>query len=129
MRFAALARALDPYAVDALAERLRLPVSVRDLALLAARHANTIQDAEEVDAESVLELLNAVDAWRRPERFGELLKAAGASGTAATRLRRAREAAAAVDAGAIAKASGKGQDIKARLNAARLDAMRTAVRS
>jgi tRNA nucleotidyltransferase (CCA-adding enzyme) len=127
VRFAALARALDPYAVDALADRLRLPASVRDLALLAARHANTIQDAKELDAESVLELLNAVDAWRRPERFEELLKAAGATERAATRLRRAREAAAAIDAGAIAKASGKGDDIKTRVNAARLDAIRAAL--
>jgi tRNA nucleotidyltransferase (CCA-adding enzyme) len=129
VRFAALARALDPYAVDALAERLRLPASVRDLALLAARHANTIQDAQEIDAESVLELLNAVDAWRRPERFEELLGAVGATERAAKRLRRAREAAAAVDAGAIAKAQGKRQDIKERVNAARLEAVRVAVGS
>ena len=127
VRFAALARALDPYAVDALAERLKLPSSVRDLALLAARHANTIQDAEEIDAASALELLNAVDAWRRPERFQELLEASGASDRAASRLRRVREAAAALDTGAIAKTAGKGEDIKARVNAARLEAIRAAI--
>ncbi|HZN26109.1 MAG TPA: multifunctional CCA tRNA nucleotidyl transferase/2'3'-cyclic phosphodiesterase/2'nucleotidase/phosphatase [Burkholderiales bacterium] len=124
VRFAALARALDPYAVDAFAERLKLPAAVRDLALLAARHGNTIQDARELEPESVLELLNAADAWRRPDRFEELLKASGASDRAAMRLRRAREAAAAVDAGAIAKARGQTQDIKERVNAARLDAIR-----
>jgi tRNA nucleotidyltransferase (CCA-adding enzyme) len=129
VRFAALARALDPYAVDGLAQRLKLPASVSDLALLAARHANTIQDAEELDGESVLELLNAADAWRRPDRFRDLLKAAGAGHKAVSGLQKAREAAAAVDAGAIAKAAGRSSDIKQRVNAARLDAIRAALSS
>jgi len=129
VRFAALARALDPYAVDTLANRLKLPASVRDLAVLAARHANAILDAEELAPEAILELLNAVDAWRRPDRFEELLHAsvAGERGTeeALARSKRARDAAAAVDAGSIAKASTK--DIKARVNAARLEAIRKAL--
>jgi tRNA nucleotidyltransferase (CCA-adding enzyme) len=131
VRFAALARVLDPYAVDSLAGRLKLPASVRDLALLAARHGNTILDAEGLTADAILDLLNAADAWRRPERFEELLRAAAAGERgverAAQRLRRARDAAAAVDAGAIAKASAKADDIKARVNAARLEAIRVAL--
>ncbi len=131
VRFAALARVLDPYAIDAIAGRLRLPASVRDLALLASRHGNAILDAEELAPEAILELLNAADVWRRPERFEELLRAAvaGERGTerALQRLRRARGAALAVDAGAIAKASTKPDDIKARVSAARLDAIRAAL--
>ena len=130
VRVAALARELDPYAVDGLAQRLRFPTAVRDLALLAARHRNAILDAEEIPPEAMLDILNAADVWRRPERFEELLRAAsiGERGTARAleRLRRAREAAAAVDAGAVAKATAKGDDIKARLAAARLEAIRTA---
>jgi tRNA nucleotidyltransferase (CCA-adding enzyme) len=130
VRFAALARVLDPYAVDALASRLKLPADVRELALLAARHANTIVDAQELPPEAVLDLLNAVDAWRRPDRFEELLRAAtaGERGTerVVQRLQRARKAAAAIDAGAIAKASAGAQDIKNRVNAARLEALRAA---
>ncbi len=126
VRFAALARALDPYAVEALANRLKLPSAVRDLALLAARHGNTIVDAGELSPEAVLDLLNAVDAWRRPERFEELIRAAvareGGIENALQRLHRAREAACAVDAGAIAKSSSK--DIKQRVNASRLEAIR-----
>jgi tRNA nucleotidyltransferase (CCA-adding enzyme) len=128
-RFAALARALDPYAVDTLANRLRLPAAVRDLAVLGARHSNSILDAEELDPEAILELLNAADAWRRLERFEELLRAstAGERGTAQalTRLKRARDVAAAVDAGSIAKASPK--NIKERVNAARLEAITKAL--
>jgi tRNA nucleotidyltransferase (CCA-adding enzyme) len=126
VRFAALARSLDPYAVEALANRLKLPAAVRDLALLAARHGNTIVDAGELPPEAILDLLNAVDAWRRPDRFEELTHAAvlGERDTASAlqRLQRARAAAAAVDAGAIAKESTK--DIRERVNAARLDAVR-----
>jgi tRNA nucleotidyltransferase (CCA-adding enzyme) len=128
VRFAAFTRALDPYAVDQLATRLKLPASVRDLALLAARHANAILDAEELAPEGILELLDQVDAWRRADRFEELLKAAAAGerGTqrALARLRRAREAAAAVDAGAIAKRSANAREIKERLSGARLEAIR-----
>jgi tRNA nucleotidyltransferase (CCA-adding enzyme) len=127
VRFAALARALDPYAVEALADRLKLPASVRELATLAARHANTIEDALELDAESVLELLNAADGWRRPERFQALIEAAGATDRARSRLLRALGAAAAVDAGAIAKSRRKAEDIRKAVNAARLDAIRAAL--
>ena len=127
VRFAALVRVLDPYAIDTLAERLKLPAAVRDLALLAARHANAIADAEGLPAESLLELFNATDVWRRPERFEQLLQAAvaGETGTEASlrRLRRAHGAAAAVDAGAAAKAAPKRDAIRDRVNAARLEAI------
>ena len=131
VRFAALARALDPYAVEALADRLKLPAAVRDLALLASRHANAIADAEELTADALLELLNAADSWRRPERFGDLLRAAVAgerdSAKAVRRLECARAAAASVDAGAIAKSSANADEIRERLSAARLDAIRKAL--
>jgi tRNA nucleotidyltransferase (CCA-adding enzyme) len=131
VRFAALARALDPFALERLAERLKLPAAVRDLALLAARHANSIVDAEDLPPEAILDLFNAVDAWRRPERFEQLLQAsiAGERGTDAsvTRLRRARDAAAGVDAGAVAKKASKPESIRERVNSARLEAIRSAI--
>jgi tRNA nucleotidyltransferase (CCA-adding enzyme) len=127
-RFAALSRLLDPLAVESLANRLKVPADCRELALLAARHANTVLDAAELDPQSTLELLNTVDAWRRPERFGELLAAsfAGVSDESASqaRLQRARAAAAAVDAGRIARASSGTSEIRGNLDAARLEAIR-----
>jgi tRNA nucleotidyltransferase (CCA-adding enzyme) len=129
-RFAVLAKSLDPYAIDVLANRLKLPSAVRDLAVLASRHANSIADADGLTPEAILDLLNATDALRRPERFAELLRAALANdadrGRAIRRLQRAREAAAAIDAGAVASAGGK-DGIRERVNAARLEAIRTAV--
>lgn len=128
VRFAALARPLDPLALEALAGRLKAPAACRDLALLAARHANTIVDASQLDAAALLELLDATDAWRKPERFAELITAALAAepGTEGVRerLERARQAAAAVDAGAIAKAAPRPGEIRSGVRAARLEAIR-----
>jgi len=132
-RFATLARSLDPLAVESLTGRLRVPADCRELALLAARHANTMLDAGELDAESVLALFNAVDAWRRPERFKELVAAALAgepdAGAGQARLERARAAAAAVKAGDIAKASKDTAAIRGNVDAARLEAIRRGLES
>lgn len=130
-RFAALTRALDPLAVEALAERLRAPAACRDLALLAAQHANALADAADLDAATLLELLNACDAWRRPGRFAELIAAAlidePGAGSARARLGRAWRAAEAVDAGAIARTADNPNEIRSRINAARLEAVRRAL--
>ena len=130
-RFAALARALAPLAVESLANRLKVPSDCRDLALLAARHANAIADATELDAGAVLELFNAVDLWRRPERFADLVIAALAgerdTATARVRLERARDAALAVNAGEIARGARDAGEIKQRINAERLSAVSRAI--
>jgi tRNA nucleotidyltransferase (CCA-adding enzyme) len=130
-RFAALARSLFPLAVESLTGRLKAPADCRDLALLAARHGNTVQDAAELDAQSMLDLFNTVDAWRRPERFVELVTAAFAgkpdAGLAQARLERARVAAVAVKAGEIAQASKNATAIRGNVDAARLEAIRRAL--
>jgi tRNA nucleotidyltransferase (CCA-adding enzyme) len=130
-RWAALTRTLDPYAAEALAQRLKVPTSSRDLSVLAARHANAIADAAELDAAALLELLNAVDAWRKPRRYEELCAVAliGEPHPAATlkRLLDAYRAAAAVDAGAIARTVQGGDAIRDAVAAARLQAIRAAL--
>ncbi len=131
-RFAALTRWLVPLAVDSLATRLKVPADCRDLALLAARYANTVLDAAELDAPAMLELFNATDAWRRPERFAELMMAAFAGEPGAVpaqaRLERVRAAAAAVNAGEIARSSKGPSDIRDNVDAARLEAIRNALK-
>jgi tRNA nucleotidyltransferase (CCA-adding enzyme) len=129
VRFAALLRTLDPLAVQALADRLKVPAACRDLAFLAARHANVIIDAAEIDAETLHGILEAADAFRRPQRFFELVNAALAGEAdaqpARVRLMHALDAAAAVDAGAIASAGSAA--IGERVSAARLEAIRQAL--
>jgi tRNA nucleotidyltransferase (CCA-adding enzyme) len=130
IRFAALARVLEPEAVDALCAKLKAPANCRDLALLAARHAHAIADAADLDAEELQVLFDAADAWRRPERFRDLADAAlaGVSGAAAARarLRTAHDAALAVDAGAVARTQKTPDGIKVAVAQARLAAIRAA---
>jgi tRNA nucleotidyltransferase (CCA-adding enzyme) len=61
--------------VEALADRLKVPGSYRELAILAAREHTMVHRALELRPETVLKLLQECDAFRRPERFGELLQA------------------------------------------------------
>ena len=106
---------------------------VRDLALLALRFQTDLAGAAHAPPEALLGLLRNTDALRRGERFAELLGAfqlagAGAASTqAAQRLRRALEAAGAIDAGGVARAAGSPAEIPARIEAARLEAVRAAL--
>jgi tRNA nucleotidyltransferase (CCA-adding enzyme) len=59
--------------VEAVSERLRVPTDYRELAVLAARWHGLAHRALELRPRTVLELLEACDAFRRPERFRELL--------------------------------------------------------
>jgi len=124
VRFALLAWPLEEKAVEALCKRLRAPNEVRELALLASGYREQIKHAKKPD--ELLDLLKRTDAFRRPERFAELLEVAKTAAPKAdlARLEKARAAAAAVDAGAIAgKASGN--DIGKRVDAARLQAIKS----
>jgi tRNA nucleotidyltransferase (CCA-adding enzyme) len=72
--------------IEALAERLRVPNALRELAVLAARHHGRVHRALELRPATVLELLEACDAFRRAERFGELLLACEADARGRTGL-------------------------------------------
>jgi tRNA nucleotidyltransferase (CCA-adding enzyme) len=75
VRFAALLADTSAVAITALCARLRVPNDYRELALLTARLHRRIADAARLDAAGVLELLEAADAFRRPDRFEQLLRA------------------------------------------------------
>ena len=61
--------------VKALCTRLRVPKECADLAVLATRYHGDIHRAQQLRADTVAKLLGAVDAYRRPERFTQLLQA------------------------------------------------------
>jgi len=132
VRVAVLARGCDPLAIESLAERLKLPSGCRDLALLAARHANVIVDAQELEAAELLELLDSTDAWRRPDRFADLVDAALVDEPRADAVRArfdaAQRAAAAVNAGEIAKQAKTPAEIRPLIDGARLAAIRQALK-
>jgi tRNA nucleotidyltransferase (CCA-adding enzyme) len=133
VRFAVLARVFDPLALESLANRLKAPAACRDLGLLAARHANLIADAAGLDERDLLELLDVTDAWRRPERFAELVQASLVGeqhmDEASVRLQKALAAAAGINAGEIAKQARTPAEIRSRIDQARLNAIREALRS
>jgi tRNA nucleotidyltransferase (CCA-adding enzyme) len=122
VRFAVLAWPLAENEVQALSERLRAPSEVRDLALATVRSREGLKKST---PEALFGVLKGADAFRRPERFAELLEAARLAepGIDTARVERARAAAAAVDAGAIA-ASAQGADIGRLVDEARLKAIR-----
>lgn len=101
-----------------LCERIRIPKDSRDLALLVARYHGNVHRAEELKPSTLADILQAVDAYRKPERFEEFLQACacdfhGRPGFVAKpylqaeRLQKALAAAKSVDAGKIAAELGQ----------------------
>jgi len=122
-------------AVLASCERLRAPTEVRELALVVCRCKSMLASAEGLGAPDLLELLKRADAFRRRERFGDLVAVARAADPgddctrAAARVQLALQAAASVDAGAVAEGAPAPADIPDRINDARVRAIAAALRS
>jgi len=123
----------DVRSAERISARLKVPVDCRDAARLAARWHRIVPGAQSQAPAAVLDLLNAADALRRPERLEALLQvcecdAMSANGAtddfaAASHLRAALKIVKGVDAGAIARsASGKS-------GVSRSDAITTAIRA
>ena len=123
-RFALLTWPLEEAQVNALCDRLRAPNDVRELALTACRCRKKLASTT---PEALLDLLKTADAFRRPERFAELLQVArlAAPGVDTARIERALRAAVSVDAGEIAKRA-TGSDIARLIDQARVEAIRKA---
>ncbi|MDH5859152.1 multifunctional CCA addition/repair protein [Lampropedia aestuarii] len=70
------AKARKQEALHALAERLRVPSDIRDLSILVAEEGPDITRLPvSLDAGCILHLLERCDAFRRPERFEQILTA------------------------------------------------------
>lgn len=124
--------------VEELCNRLKVPNGYRELAVLAARHHAAVHRAGELRAGTLLKLLETVDAFRRPDRFRELLLACESDARGRTGLedqpypqagylQRARDAAAAVTLTEEERESLKGPFLGERLREKRLAAV-TAVK-
>jgi tRNA nucleotidyltransferase (CCA-adding enzyme) len=59
--------------VEQLAQRLRVPNHLRELAVITARYHTHVHRALELNATTVLKTLESCDALRRPERFTDFL--------------------------------------------------------
>lgn len=98
--------------VEAVCERLRVPTECRELAVVVAREHGNVHRSGELNAAAVMRLLERCDAWRRPQRFAEMLLACECDARGRTglenqsypqraRLQRALDAALAVDTAAV----------------------------
>jgi tRNA nucleotidyltransferase (CCA-adding enzyme) len=122
VRYAVLCWPLEEAEITALCERLKVPNEERELALLACRVQKLLTASQAGD---LLNLFKRADALRRPERFDLLLQAAGIAqpGFNAARIQMALSAAAAVDAGEIARRASAPAAISALLDQAREQAI------
>ncbi len=122
--------------IAALCARLRIPTAYRDLAELTARYHAQVHRAQQLRPGTILKLLEATDAFRRPDRFDELLAACeadacGRAGLAdqpypqAEYLRRARAAGAAVTLTSAERQGLAGPAVGERMRAKRLEALQS----
>jgi hypothetical protein len=75
-RFALLAGPMQPdadAALEALLQRLRAPNDCRDAARLFLRHGQRVAQVAQLDAQARLQVIEACDSFRRPERLLELI--------------------------------------------------------
>ena len=124
--------------VDNVCERLKVPNDCRDLARHTTRYHGDIHRGLELRPDTLLKLLQSVDAFRKPERFQDLLNASIADSRGrpgyenrefpqAQRLLLALQAANSVDAGGIANAQTDKARIPEAIASARLHAIAKAV--
>jgi tRNA nucleotidyltransferase (CCA-adding enzyme) len=121
--------------VQAMSDRLRAPADCRELAVLTARYHGTVHRALELRPATLLDLLLATDALRRPERLAWLLRActadalsrpgrSGESYPPARWLNLALTVLKAVDAGVIARDNPDPVQLPAKIREARIEALR-----
>jgi len=120
--------------VKSLCTRLRIPNEYRDLAVITARYHGLCHRAAELRPTTVLELLENIDAMRRPIRFEQFLLACEADMRGRTgfetrpypqadHLRRAYSAASTVKLDPQITQTLDGQQIAERIRRARIDAI------
>jgi tRNA nucleotidyltransferase (CCA-adding enzyme) len=121
--------------VRGLCERMRVPNDYRDLALITARYHGDAHRAAELRATTVLKLLEATDAFRRPERFEQFLLACEADARGrqghendpypqGDLLREALQVCSSIDNRAIAAAGFKGEAFAEELRRERVAALK-----
>jgi tRNA nucleotidyltransferase (CCA-adding enzyme) len=123
--------------LEAVCDRLRVPNRHRALARITARYHGLVHTVAELRSATIFDLLERTDAFRRPERFRQMLTACeadfrGRTGYAdrpypqAEELGRVFDAALAVDVAALAVAAAEPRLIAQRIRQARITAIRQA---
>ncbi|WP_028868962.1 multifunctional CCA addition/repair protein [Psychromonas arctica] len=112
-------------------KRLKIPNDCRDLALLVSEHHTNIHSAFELRASTMVGIMDKCDAWRKPERFQQMLQCCVADSKGRTGFEllpyptadymwQAFQQALKVDIQAIIKAGFQGVEIRHKLNEQRI---------
>ncbi|MBI1890364.1 MAG: multifunctional CCA addition/repair protein [Burkholderiales bacterium] len=120
--------------VERVCLRLKIPNDCRDLALMTAREHGNVTRALELRSNTAVKLFERCDAFRKPQRFTDMLCASmcdhrGRAGLEAkpfpqaAHLERLLAAARQVDAGTIARRQSEPQRIAEAVHAARVEAV------
>ena len=128
--------ALGVELVERVCKRLKIPSDCRDLAVMTAREHGKVTHAFELQAEDLVCLLERCDAFRKPQRFADMLLASSCDHFGRTgweskpypqvaHLQAVLAAAQSVNAGQVAQAhAGSPQGIAQAVHAARVAAAR-----
>jgi tRNA nucleotidyltransferase (CCA-adding enzyme) len=127
---------LDNKDLTGLCERHRIPNAFRELAGMALQHRKRVHRLAESTAAETLDLLNALDAFRREERFTDFLSACEAEARStdstlksyapAIRLQQARQAALDVK---VDTTGLSGKEIGEKIRKARIEAIERCLQS
>lgn len=120
--------------IKSLSKRLKVPNECRDLALMVSEHHTLIHSAHELKASTLAKLMNNCDAWRKPDRFSQMLQCciADSKGRTGFELKpypsadyvwQAFQSALTVDVQSVIKLGFKGAEIKEAILKARIDAI------
>jgi tRNA nucleotidyltransferase (CCA-adding enzyme) len=123
--------------IEGLCQRLHAPNEYRELALLTGKYHGVCHRAGELSPATLLDTLQSLDAFRRPERFEQFLSACEADFTGrpgyeqqaypqAALMRGMLRIAQGVDAAALAAQGLKGKALAAELRQRRIAVIRTA---
>ena len=121
--------------IEALCARLRVPGAHRELAILGARYHGIVHRAAELRPATLLEMLEQTDAFRRPQRFADMLLACEADARGRTGFENtpypqrewlllAAQAAATARPDPAAMAGAKGEEMAQLMRNSRLAALR-----
>jgi tRNA nucleotidyltransferase (CCA-adding enzyme) len=134
---------MGPRLITDLSKRLRVPTDCRDLAVMTAREHGNVSRALELRPNTIVSLFERCDAFRKPERFAQMLLAAECDARGrgheehemrsrdypqAPYLLRALEAARGVNAGEVAARYAENRErIPEAVHAARVAAVKAAL--
>ena len=118
--------------IKQLCKRLKIPNECRDLALLVSEHHTNIHSAFELEPSAMVNIMDKCDAWRKPQRFQQMLQCCVADSKGRTGFEllpyptadymwQAFQYALQVDIQAIIKQGHQGVEIKNKLNEQRIE--------